>query len=337
MSRDAANEQISRERRILRALCVADLSSNERAAACGSLGSYRFHDPHHQILFDVLREIPQATSAVLRERLPSLLTRRGFPDFDMEFFLSTKEIPGDLSLDELRKAIADLNRAPEKTLQDHVGHSGAAIWRLTLLIEVLAFSAFVGLFIWRLQFTVRLSWILFAIWLPVSFLLYRDTPKTLGWRADNLWPATRQAVIVFGTLSLAVLSIGFFLGSWKHWLPIISFHRWWNYFAFCLLQELALQSFVTNRLLMFFGEPAGRWKAALVAGAIFGALHWPNPVLVPVTFIGGFILAYLFSRTRNIIPLAIGQAVLGMLVWWAFPIAWHHGMRVGPGFYTFGH
>jgi len=30
--------------------------------------------------------------------------------------------------------------------------------------------------------------------------------------------------------------------------------------------------------------------------------------------------------------LALGQAVLGALVWWAFPLAWHHSMRVGPGF-----
>jgi hypothetical protein len=48
-------------------------------------------------------------------------------------------------------------------------------------------------------------------------------------------------------------------------------------------------------------------------------------------------MTWLFARERNIIPLAIGQAILGMLVWWAFPIAWHHGMRVGPGFYNFGH
>jgi hypothetical protein len=32
----------------------------------------------------------------------------------------------------------------------------------------------------------------------------------------------------------------------------------------------------------------------------------------------------------------LGQAVLGGVVWWAFPLAWHHAMRVGPGYYTFG-
>jgi membrane protease YdiL (CAAX protease family) len=75
--------------------------------------------------------------------------------------------------------------------------------------------------------------------------------------------------------------------------------------------------------------------AALVAGVIFAALHWPNPVLLPLTLIGGTAMSWLFSRERNIIPLTVGQAILGTLVWWAFPVAWHHGMRVGPGFYSF--
>ena len=70
-------------------------------------------------------------------------------------------------------------------------------------------------------------------------------------------------------------------------------------------------------------------------GVIFAGLHWPNPVLVPLTFIGGTAMSWLFSRERNIIPLTVGQALLGTLVWWVFPVAWHHGMRVGPGYYSF--
>ena len=61
--------------------------------------------------------------------------------------------------------------------------------------------------------------------------------------------------------------------------------------------------------------------------------HWPNPVLVPLTFVGGTAMAWMFGRVRNVIPLAIGQALLGVLVGWASPMAWHHHMRVGPGYY----
>ncbi len=44
-------------------------------------------------------------------------------------------------------------------------------------------------------------------------------------------------------------------------------------------------------------------------------------------------MAWMFGRQRNIIPLTIGQAILGTLVAWAFPMAWHHHLRVGPGYY----
>ena len=105
-----------------------------------------------------------------------------------------------------------------------------------------------------------------------------------------------------------------------------------GYMAFCLLQQVGLNSYLTNRLLGATESPA---RASLLSGTIFAALHWPNPVLVPLTFIGGVAMAWLFARDRNIILLAIGQGILGTLVWWAFPVAWHHAMRVGPGFYTF--
>lgn len=100
---------------------------------------------------------------------------------------------------------------------------------------------------------------------------------------------------------------------------------------FCLLQQIALNSLMTNRLVSLLKR---RWLAGLLAGAIFSALHWPNPVLLPLTFVAGTAMAWMFLCERNILPLAVGQSLLGSLVWWAFPIAWHHMLRVGPGYYA---
>jgi hypothetical protein len=201
------------------------------------------------------------------------------------------------------------------------------------LIEPLAFAAFAALYTWRLQNTDTETWWIFPIWLLASFLLHRDNPKTLGWRADNFLAALRRAAVVFAILIAAICVAGLSLGA-LHRLPahLIDRHRFWTYCAFCLLQQVALNSFLNNRLLAAFGRAV---PAALLSGLIFSALHWPNPVLVPLTFIGGTAMAWLFATERNILPLTLGQAILGALVWWAFPIAWHHGMRVGPGYYTF--
>ncbi len=207
------------------------------------------------------------------------------------------------------------------------------ILRALALPEAFAFTLFVLAYIWRLQSSAFNSWIVFPVWLVLSFVLYGDTPKTLGWRADNLWPATRRTAVVFGIFILAISAVGLFLGAPRR-LPahLIEPRRFAGYFAFCLLQEVGLQSFLMNRLLAALRKPI---PAALVAGTLFSLLHWPNPVLVPLTFIGGSVFCWLFARERNIIPLTVAQAILGSIVWWAFPLAWHHSMRVGPGFYSF--
>jgi hypothetical protein len=197
-------------------------------------------------------------------------------------------------------------------------------------VEALAFAGFVAAFIWKFQISAPWTWRVMLVWLAVSFLARRDTPKTMGWRADNLWRATKRAAWFFAASSLLVLGAGLFLGM-LHRLPmhLMQPKRFGGYLAFCLLQQVGLNSFLTNRLVAAFERPV---VAAVVAGALFGALHWPNPVLVPLTFVGGVAMAWLFATERNILPLALGQAVLGALVWWAFPLAWHHSMRVGPGF-----
>ncbi|MHB8499341.1 MAG: CPBP family glutamic-type intramembrane protease [Candidatus Acidiferrales bacterium] len=206
-------------------------------------------------------------------------------------------------------------------------------YRILILAEALGLAGYIAWYIWQLQSVRPNSWIVFPIWLLASIALHRDTPQTLGWRADNLWAATRQGLKIFAPFVIVALAAALYFGAFRK----LTFHlaetrRFFGYFAFCLLQQVALNSYLTNRLLYAFEEPRA---AAVLAGAIFAAVHWPNPVLVPLTFIGGIAMSWLFIKERNIIPLTIGQAILGMLVWWALPVAWHHGMRVGPGYYSF--
>jgi membrane protease YdiL (CAAX protease family) len=205
--------------------------------------------------------------------------------------------------------------------------------RLFPLIEAFGFTAFVAWFIWQLQDASRYSWIVFPVWLIASFALNKDTLQSLGWRVDNLRSATKRPSAAFLPCALAIVVVGFFLGgehqAFRHgFVP----RRFFSYMFFCLLQQVGLNSLVTNRLLAAFDSPL---RVSLISGFLFALLHWPNPVLVPLTFVGGVLMAWLFWKDRNILPLTIWQAILGTLVWWAFPVAWHHAMRVGPGFYHF--
>jgi membrane protease YdiL (CAAX protease family) len=204
--------------------------------------------------------------------------------------------------------------------------------RVFALIDVIGLPVFILSFIWRLQFSPANWWIVLVLWLAGSFALHRDTPKTLGWRADNLGCASWNAAIAFALMAAGLFLIGVALRQ-PIYVPgyLISYRRLGSYFAFCVMQQVALNSLLMNRTELLISR---RWLAALFVGVIFAACHWPNPVLVPLTLIGGAVMAWLFGRERNIIPLAVIQALLGTIVWWAFPLAWHHHLRVGPGYYV---
>jgi Type II CAAX prenyl endopeptidase Rce1-like len=205
--------------------------------------------------------------------------------------------------------------------------------RSLTLVEVLVFGGFVAWYIWQLEASFFFAWLVFPVWMLASFLVHEDTPKTMGWRADNLWSATKHSALAFAPCIAGLFLTGIPLGALHRSAHHLLVPRhFFGYMAFCLLQQVGLNSYLTNRLVGVMNSPA---IASLLAGTIFAALHWPNPVLVPLTFIGGVAMAWLFARERNILPLAVWQGVLGTLVWWAFPMAWHHGLRVGPGFYTF--
>ncbi|HEV3219585.1 MAG TPA: CPBP family intramembrane glutamic endopeptidase [Candidatus Acidoferrales bacterium] len=205
------------------------------------------------------------------------------------------------------------------------------IWWLALL-DVTGLPLMTFWVIWRDPPPLSRMWMIIPVWLAASFLIHRDTPKTLGWRGDNFLPTLRRATFILGPMALALIVAGLAMGMRAPSLESVAPKHYWNYFAFCLLQQVGLNSLLTNRLLTLVERRA---IAVFLAALIFAAFHWPNPVLVPATFVAGLAMSWLFARERNILPITLWHVVLGMTLNWAFPIAWHHAMRVGPGYYTF--
>ena len=318
----------------LRALCASfdHVSGAADAKSADSLPLQEIHflDPVHRAIFLEIAQcrLRSFSREQLQRRLPEAMTRLGFPDLDFDVLF--RAAPADSAPVDIATIAHALAQPPGAFTNTH---TPSRALRIANLVEPLAFAGFTALYIWWLQDALFWSWLIFPVWLVASFALHRDTPKTLGWRGDNLWPATRRTAKVFAAFAIALCIAGLALGTFKHFpAHMLDPRRFAGYFAFCTLQEVALQSLVMNR---FLAAVQNRFAAALVAGGCFAALHWPNPVLIPVTFIGGTVFCWLFAKERNILPLILAQAILGSLVWWAFPVAWHHAMRVGPGFYTF--
>jgi hypothetical protein len=206
---------------------------------------------------------------------------------------------------------------------------GVPMMRGLAAAEVLIVFAGVVLYIWRLQFTFPDFAIVLLAFILLTFLIHRDRLKDLGLGSRGFLAGLKM--IALPTLAIAaVLVVAVIVHGATAAFAIEKLTSVGRYFAWCLLQEFVLQSFFANRLLAVFGEPR---RAALMNGFVFAAVHIPNPVLVPVTFLGGYVLTRVFFATRNILPLAMAQAIVGSLLAVALPAGWHHGLRVGPGYY----
>ena len=75
----------------------------------------------------------------------------------------------------------------------------------------------------------------------------------------------------------------------------------------------------------------------MAAACLFSAAHLPNPLLTPVTLLWGFAACLLFLRYRNLYPLALAHAILGIAIAITIPGPVDHNMRVGLGYLTYGH
>jgi hypothetical protein len=206
------------------------------------------------------------------------------------------------------------------------------MWWLAVL-DIIGVPVTTMWIIWRRPPHTSHAWVILPIWLLATILIHGDTPKTLGARADNLWPSLKRATFVLAPMAGGLIVIGFALGMRPPTGPgAFAPHHFINYFAFCLLQQVALNSLLSNRLYYLTKRI---WPTAISAGVIFAIFHWPNPLLIPLTLFIGTVMSWLFIRERNIIPLSLWHMALGILTSWAFPAAWHHALRVGPGYYTY--
>jgi len=105
-----------------------------------------------------------------------------------------------------------------------------------------------------------------------------------------------------------------------------------GYTVWSFVQQFLLQGYFLFRFLRLL--PRREWAAVAAAG-IFALAHLPNPILVPITLIWGLVACFVFLRCRNLYPLMIAHAILGITVSITVPGPVIHNMRVGFGYLTY--
>lgn len=199
-------------------------------------------------------------------------------------------------------------------------------------IEVAVAYLLILAVIWTPRPLQRLLWIVAAV--GVVFLLWRSFE---GWKAMGFTGAKlgRSLWIVGAALAVAGIAIAVAVRVHTLLLPtgVVGFVGGYiSYAIWTGVQQFLLQGFFLLRLLRV--APKG-WIAALAAAVLFAAAHLPNPVLAPLTLLWGLVACLLFLRYRNIYPLMVAHAILGITVAITVPGPVDHNMRVGLGYLTY--
>jgi membrane protease YdiL (CAAX protease family) len=108
----------------------------------------------------------------------------------------------------------------------------------------------------------------------------------------------------------------------------VPWERSWKYAVWALEQEFILQSFFYVRLESLLDSRRAVWGAAL----LFCTAHLPSPVLTVMSLVGGLLFCEMFRRYRNIYPLGLVHATLGLTIAASLPDQLLHHMRVGLGY-----
>ena len=197
------------------------------------------------------------------------------------------------------------------------------------LLELVVGYGLILATIWTPRPWQQWLYMLAVLWIAATSFVAFPGWAAIGFRRggflSSLWVVFAAAII-----SAVAIFIAIRIDTIRH--PISA--RGWvmtfgGYTVWSFVQQFLLQGYFLFRFLRLL--PRREW-AAVAAATMFAAAHLPNPILTPITLIWGLCACFLFLRFRNVFPLAVAHALLGITVAVTVPGPVVHNMRVGLGY-----
>ena len=171
-------------------------------------------------------------------------------------------------------------------------------------------------------------------WLTAGWVVVTSVFAFPGWEAAGVrrggFLASLWVVVASALISACAVIVAIQINTLRHpisgrgWLMTFGGYTVWSF-----VQQFLLQGYFLFRLVRLL--PRREW-AAIAAAGMFALAHLPNPILTPVTFIWGLVACLVFLRCRNVFPLALAHALLGITVAITIPGPVVRNMRVGLGY-----
>lgn len=218
-----------------------------------------------------------------------------------------------------------------EALRLDLGDRSLAFWEVvsvvsSVLIAEWILSAAAG----RSKLIVAIPVTLAFVLLISSHILRGETARDLGLRFDNFLQALKLILLPMIVVAGISLTIGLLAGARP------DFFRWHSErlilvqlalgFGWGFVQQYVLQGFINRRTQVVWGRGV---VSVLLTALVFSALHFPNPWLMVITFVGGLIWAFVYQRAPNLFALALSH---GVMTWFLVstlpPTALNH-LRIG--------
>ncbi len=175
----------------------------------------------------------------------------------------------------------------------------------------------------------RLFWVDAAFFLCAAVFSFRSMPFQLP-QLDFTLIVVGGGLTIAAALLFAAAEVGTLHGLFGTRRPLVHAGM---YLTWSVVQQWIQQSFFFVRLERILHRGV---LASFTTAVMFGLAHLPNPVLTPVTFLGGWILSELYRRYRSVLPLGLAHGLVGLAIALAVPDQIQHHMRVGLGYLTYG-
>ena len=199
-------------------------------------------------------------------------------------------------------------------------------------IELAGIYGLILLVIWTPRPWQWGMWALASITILAVIAISWDGWRPMGICRQNfcrsLWAVAVAAALSFGAVVLAERLHTLHLPN----SPFVFIRHYGWYAIWAGIQQLMLQCFFLSRSLRLI--PNGT-AAAGFSACLFAIAHLPNPVLTVITLVFGLAACLIFLQYRNLWPLAMAHAILGIAIAITIPVDLDHNMRVGISYLTY--